>query len=153
VPPGDAPQPAFAVQPYGSPAYYAPSNGERPPRTADMIVSIVLLVIGFFAVLVALLNAFTIPMQMQTLYDDYEVSGSYRAGAGVAIAAAVLIISHVVLYALALVLTIVLIRRHRISFWLPLTAGAIASVIFFGTFVALIFADPVLTEVLTNQAR
>jgi hypothetical protein len=152
VPPAGAPQPAFQAQPYGSPAYYAPQTGERPPRTADMIVSIVLLVIGFFSVLVAVLNAFTISTQMQVLYEDYGVDGTYRPGAGVAIAAAVLIISHLVLYVLALVLTITLIRKHRISFWLPLTAGAIASIIFFVTFVVLIFADPALTEVLMNQA-
>ena len=145
-------QPAAPLQPYGAPSYYAPPSGQRPPRTADMVVSIVLLVIGFFSVLIAVLNAFTIGMQMQTIYEDYGIEGEYQPGAGGAIATAVIILSHLVLYVIAVIFTIVLIRKRRISWWLPLSAGVLASVIFIGTFVALILADPALVDVLTNQA-
>ena len=145
-------QPAAApLQPYGAPSYYAQQDGPRPPRTADMIVSIVLLGIGFFSLLIAILNAFTINYQMDAIYEQYGVDGAYEPGASGAIASAVIIISHLVLYTLAVVFTIVLIRKHRVSFWLPLTAGALASVIFIGTFVALIFADPTLLDVLMKQ--
>jgi len=137
-------------QPYGAPSYYAPATGERPPRTADMIVSIVLLVIGFISVLLAVLNAFTITFQMEELYSQYGVDGEYQPGAGAAIAAAVIIISHLVLYALAVTFTIVLIRKRRISWWLPLSAGVLASIIFIGTFMALIIADSTLFEALMN---
>ena len=144
-------QPAAPLQPYGAPSYYAPPSDQRPPRTADMVVSIVLLAIGFFSVLIAVLNAFTIGIQMQTIYEDYGIDGEYQPGAGGAIATAVIILSHLVLYVIAVIFTIVLIRKRRISWWLPLSAGVLASVIFIGTFVALILADPALVEVLTNQ--
>ncbi len=145
-------QPSAApLTPYGAPSYYAPRNDQRPPRTADTVISIVLLGIGFFSVLIAILNAFTINYQMDAIYEQYGVDGSYEPGAGAAIAMAVIILSHIVLYVLAVVFTIVLIRKRRISFWLPLSAGALASVIFIGTFVALIFADPTLLDVLMKQ--
>lgn len=145
-------QPPAPQQPYGAPSYYAPPSGERPPRTADMVVSIVLLVIGFFSVLIAVLNAFTITYQMEQIYSQYGVDGEYQPGAGAAIATAVIILSHIVLYTLAVIFTIVLIRKRRISWWLPLSAGVLASVIFIGTFVALIVADPALLDVLTSQS-
>lgn len=149
-PPPVIQQPAYQQQPYAAPGYYTQPGGERPPRTADMIVSIVLLVIGFFAMLIAILNAFTVTMQMEAIYSDYGVEGDYEPGAAAAVATAVIIISHLVLYALAVIFTIVLIRKRRISFWLPLSAGVLASIIFVGAFVALIVADPALLDVLTN---
>jgi hypothetical protein len=142
--------PAYQQHPQSGQSYYAQPGAERPRRTADMVISIVLLVIGFFSVLVAILNAFTISLQMEAIYEDYGIDGQYEAGAGGAIATAVIIISHLVLYVLAVVFTIVLIRKRRISFWLPLSAGVLASIIFIGTFVALILADPALVEVLSN---
>ncbi len=144
-------QPPAPLQPYGAPSYYAPT-GERPPRTADMVVSIVLLGIGFISVLIAILNAFTITYQMDEIYSQYGIEGQYEPGAGAAIATAVIILSHLVLYVLAVVFTILLIRKRRISWWLPLSAGALASVIFMGTFVALVFSDSALLDEVMRQS-
>lgn len=150
---------AYGQQPYGQPAYgqqpyygQVPA-GQRPLRIGDVIVSVILLVIGFFSVLITILSSFTLNDQMEVLYEDYGITESYSAGAGGAIAAAVLIISHVLLFALAVIFTIPLIRRRKLSFWVPLVAGAIASVVFFATFVVLIMADPNLMDVIISQSQ
>jgi hypothetical protein len=138
-------------QPYAAAGYYPAPSGERPPRTADMIVSVVLLVIGFFGVAIAILNALTITVQMQQVYEQYGVEGDYEAGPSGAIASAVIIISHVALYALAVIVTIGLIRKRRISFWMPLSAGVVAFVIMIVTFMVLAFADPALVDAMMQQ--
>ena len=153
------PAQAYGQQPYGQPAYgQQPYYGQVPPgqrplRVGDVIVSVILLVVGFFSVLITILSSFTLNDQMEVLYEDYGITESYSAGAGGAIAAAVLIISHVLLFALAVIFTIPLIRRRRLSFWVPLVAGAIASVVFFATFVVLIMADPNLMNVIISQSQ
>ena len=146
-------QPApYYAQPAQPAAYYAQPPTERPRRTWDLVLSVILLVIGFFGVLFAILNALTIDMQMVELYKQYGASGSYEPGASAAIVQAVIIISHIVLYAVAAIFTIVLIRKRRVAFWLPLSIGALAGIVFFGAFMALILADPNLLEVITQQS-
>jgi len=148
VPPVEAPQPYVAQGP--GPAYYA-QPGERPRRTWDLVLSIVLLVIGVFGVLIAIVNAFTIDTQMEQLYAQYGVAGEYSSGPSAAIAQAVIVVSHLVLYVLAAVLTAVLLRKRRIAFWLPLSIGALAAIIFMVTLVVLALTDPVLFDAAMQQ--
>lgn len=136
---------------YGNQGYYPP-NGARPLRTGDMIASVILLVIGGFAVLYAVLNAFTMNMQMEALYAQYGIDAAYEPGPASAVASAVIIISHLVLYALAVIFTITLIRKRRMSFWLPLSIGAVASIIFIATILVLAFSDPLLFEAAMQQS-
>lgn len=153
-----APQ-AYNQQPgqqYPPQGYYATPQqwqGQRPIRTGDMVASTILLVVGLLVTLLVVLTAFSIPLQMDSVYQQYGVSGSYTPGAGEGIAAAVLIISHVVLLALATLFTVILIRRRKVSFWLPLSAGVLAAVIYFVTFVVLIVADPSLYQALLDSSR
>lgn len=126
-------------------------TGERPPRTGDLIASVILLVLGFFGVAIAIFNALTISLQMQQVYEQYGVEGDYEPGPGVAVAGAVIVISHVVLYALAVIVTIALVRKRRLSFWMPLSAGVLAFVIMIITFIALAFADPALVDAMMKQ--
>lgn len=142
-------QPGYAQQGYGMQGYYDP-NAPRPLRTGDMIASVILLVLGGIGVLYALLNALTMNIQMEAIYDQYGVD--YAPGAGTAIASAVLVISHLVLYAIAVIVTVTLIRKRRISFWLPLTLGAIASIIFVATILVLAFSDPALLDAAMKQS-
>jgi len=149
--PGQVPAP-YTAEPTPPTPYYVPQNGPRPRRTWDLVLSVILLVIGFFAVLIAVANAFTLDMQMDMLYDDYGVDGSYSPGPATVIAQAVIILSHLVLYALAVIFTIVLLRKSKVAFWLPLTLGALAFVVFLVTFVVVIVGDPNLYQVLLEQS-
>jgi hypothetical protein len=52
-------------------------------------------------------------------------------------------VSHVVLFVIALGLSIaLLIRRRIVVFWVPLGAGFIAAVIFWSTLASVLLSDP-----------
>jgi hypothetical protein len=40
--------------------------------------------------------------------------------------------------------SILLLIKNKIAFWVPLTAGVIAAIVFWGTFMAIMFSDPTL---------
>ena len=148
-------QQPYGQQPYGAQPYGQPPlpSGQRPLRTGDMITSIILLAVGFLSTIYAILNAVSLPMQFQLLYEDNGVSGSYEPSVGATVATVVIIASHLILLAVAGIVTPLLIRKRRVSFWVPLVAGAIASLIFFIAVVAVVLADPNLMEVITEQSQ
>jgi phosphoglycerol transferase MdoB-like AlkP superfamily enzyme len=151
--PGYTP-PAYTAQPV-APAQPAPYDVQpgapRPRRIWDIVLSSVLLFIGLFGVLLAVFNAATIDFQLEELYSEYGASGQYEPGAGSAIAQAVIIVSHVLLYAVAILVTVLLIRKNKVSFWVPLTIGAIAFIVFMVTLLVLVLSDPVLLDAAMQQ--
>lgn len=155
-----APQPygqqPYAPQPYGQqpyPAQYgaphygsAGYEGVRPIRTADAIISIVLMVIGLAGVVMACFTAAEgLGSFMQGGYDSAGL-GTYVPTGAQGVTQAVLVGSHLVLYLVSVPLTIMLIVKRRISFWLPLTAGTVAAIVFWVTLLTFMYADPVMYE-------
>src|SRR6187402_3180339 len=140
----------FSTQPYQAQPGYGPFDGgaqgygyylARPPfRVGDMIVSIILLTIGLLVTVNMIFVAFTLETAMQEQYTSYGL-GTYQATNGLTVASAAILISHVVLLAIATPLTIVLIRKRMLSFWLPLIAGAIAAIIFWVAIFGIILSD------------
>ena len=147
------PQPGYYIpQPYTTQqqAYqYYGTPGKRPLRTADMIVSIVLLVIGLFGVGYTLLTGAVLESAMQQQYDSYDL-GTFTPGASLAVLQAVLIFSHLVLYLIVAPITLVLIAKRRISFWLPLTGGVIAAIVYWVGLIVFIVSDPTLRAALAT---
>jgi hypothetical protein len=105
-----------------------------------MVLTTVLLVMGFFGAGAGVLYGvlFSDPVLIAETLDQAGYPGfSGDAGA----APAVLIVSHVVLYLLALS-SIALIIKRRVAFWLPLAAGVVAAIIFWSTLTAVLMSDP-----------
>ncbi len=154
VPPAQQqyPQPGYYVpQPYTTqqPTYqYYGEPGKRPLRVADLVISIILLVIGLFGVGYTLLTGVVLESAMQQQYDSYDL-GTYTPGSSVAVLQAVLIVSHVVLYVVVVPITLLLIVKRRISFWVPLTGGVIAAAIFWVALIVFIASDPTLRDALS----
>jgi len=145
-------QQPYAPQ-YGQHPYYAPQYGTKPPlRTADMIISIVLLAFGFFGALSGIGMAFQLEYAMQVQHDDYGL-GAYEATSVVVGAQAAIIASHLLLLLISTPLTIVLILKRKISFWLPLTAGVLAAIVFWIALIVVIVADPALMEALQTPSQ
>ena len=141
--------PMASHQPGGQPMYYGQPTGARPLRTADAIVSIVLLVFGFFGMIVGILWAIGLDSYMQGTYDGAGLGEYVRNGPFVAVQAAI-IVSHFLLFAISTPLTIVLIIKRKISFWVPLSAGVLATIIFWVALLLLMFSDPALSAVMQN---
>jgi hypothetical protein len=146
APPSGAVPPAAPGYTYVQvPVYQAGGVPTSPPKrkTWDVVLTIVLLALGLFGMAIGLLYAAVLddPILVdQTLgpqgYDtDLVDFGPLTA---------VIAISHVLLYLVAAGVSIPLLVRYRIVvFWIPLAAGVIAAVIFWGgLFAALIPAAP-----------
>lgn len=148
-----APQPvapqldATAAEPFGAVSY-----GQQPPaktrKTWDLVLTSILLVLGLFGMLAGVIYGYV--FTDQDLLDQAMQDGGLAGFSGdVGAIPAVLVISHVVLYLLALGAGIPLLLKRKIAFWAPLTAGVIAAVFFWGSIFAVVLSDPGLTTQLT----
>jgi hypothetical protein len=120
-------------QPYGSP--------EPRRRTWDLVLTIVFLVVGLFGMLagIGIAFAFTDPLFNEEFNEGLSQQG---LGGDVDFGSfpALIVISHVVLYLIALGLSILLLVKRKVAFYVPLTAGVIATVIFWGGYLAIVFS-------------
>lgn len=145
VPTASAPAaPAYGAPGYGVPAYGAPAYAPAKPkrRVWDIVLTCILLVLGLFGMGAGLLYAaiFSDPALLSSTMKSQGYGGfSGNAGAG----PAVLVISHIALYLLAIGLSIPLLIRGRIVvFWIPLTTGVIAAIIFLAVIFSVLTSDP-----------
>ena len=136
--------------PTASPAPVAPPAAVRAPSSIDRTITIALLVFGGFSTAYAIATMLTLRENFATLYTAYGIDGIHQAGPVDSVAATLVIVSHVALLAGAVLLARTRLKAGRLSFWIPLTAGAIASVIFFVAFAVIIAADPNLVEFLQS---
>ena len=136
-PAGTVPVPPAAP---GVPGAYAPPPRKR--RTWDVVLTSILLVLGLFGMGAGLVYAaiFADPGLLDQTMKTSGLGGfSGNAGSG----PAVLVISHVVLYLLALGLSIpLLIRGKIVVFWIPLTIGVVAAIIFWSVGISVFLSDP-----------
>jgi hypothetical protein len=153
------PPPAYGERlpdPTGAPAYAAPAYGApvagaaypAPPkrrRTWDLVLTIILLIVGLFGMGIGLIYAaiFSDPALVQEVFDEaYGQSGLGGWNGSVGAAPAVIAISHIVLYLVAVGVGILLLIRNKIAFWVPLAAGVVAAIVFWGSLFAIVLSDP-----------
>jgi Protein interacting with poly(A)-binding protein len=155
VPPPAAPQygqpvaqPGYAQPAYGQSAYgqpYAPAPGGRRRRTWDVVFTIILLAVGLIGMIIGLFYAaiFADPVLVKQVFDEaFRQYGLGGWNGTVGAAPTVIAVSHVVLYLVALGVGILLLVTKRIAFWVPLTAGVVAAVIFWGALYSVVLSDP-----------
>jgi uncharacterized membrane protein (DUF485 family) len=131
---------APAVAPVGSAPAYAPLPKKR--RTWDVVLTIILLVVAFFGMIIGIAYA--------AIFSDPDVLSQAMSSAGygtftgsAGAAPTVLVVSHIVLFLLALGLSIPLLIRGRIVvFWIPLAIGVVAAIIFWASLVTVLLNDP-----------
>ncbi|WP_167051418.1 DUF6264 family protein [Salinibacterium sp. ZJ77] len=147
-----ADQQPYGQQPYGQqpgyPAAGAPVYGQpgfaAPParrKVWDVVLTIILLVLGLFGLGGALLYAvaFSSPEMLDDIFRQQGLDGF---GGDVGAAPAILIASHVILYALAVGLSILLILKRKIAFYVPLSAGVLSAIIFWAVMFSVFLSDP-----------
>ena len=124
----------------------------RPPRASDQLASQLLLVLGALGVGLAVNSAFSLNEAMANVYLQYGIEANYQPSDGTRIAQIAIVVSHVLLYLAALIGTVRLIRRGRRSFWLPLSIGVLAAIIFFGILMFVMISDPNVYDFVARQA-
>lgn len=138
VAPGYA-QPGYGQPVYGQPGYGAPAAPRR--RVWDVVLTIILLALGLLGVLGGIIYGviFSSPELLDEVFRQQGFNGfNGEAGAGPAI----LIVSHVLLYLIAAGLSIVLLLKRKIAFYIPLIAGVVAAIIFWTVLTVIMMSDP-----------
>lgn len=140
--PGAAPAPQYGVPPYGAPGYGPPV---RRRRTWDVVLTIILLALGLFGMGIGLLYAGLLSdptFARQILDEAFRQQGLGGWNGTIGGVPAFIAISHVVLYLVALGLSILMLVKRRIAFWIPLAAGVLATICFWGGIYAVVLSDP-----------
>ncbi len=133
--------PDYATAPaYGQQQYLPPVKRRR---TWDLALTIILLVVGVFGMSIGLIYAaiFADPALVDQVFDQaYGQFGGWNGSVGAA--PAIIAISHIALYLVALGVSILLLVKNKIAFWVPLSAGVIAAIVFWGALFAIVLSDP-----------
>lgn len=120
----------------------------RPRRDwsgVDRVLSITLLGLGALGFLIGVATAILLPLGMHSVYDQRGETFFESSGSGHALA--LLLWSHVVLFVAAVGITVLLLRRRVVAFYVPLAAGLIAAVVFWVVVISYLVADHTMTYV------
>lgn len=138
--PAAPPAPAYAVPGYAAPGYgYVQSTGPRR-RTWDVVLTIILFVLGLFGTIIGL--AYAAILSDPYLFADAMAQQGMPIAVDTRGAALIIGISHPVLFLVSVGIGILLLVKRKIAFWVPLTAGVLAAIVFWGTLVAVVLSDP-----------
>ncbi len=142
APPGYQPPPPKPGDLKAPPSHAGASAvaGGRQRKTWDVILTSLLLVLGLIGATLGIAYGvmFTDPDLLRDVLADQGYPGfDPKPGA----VPAVLVISHVVLYVVALG-GIALLATKRVAFWLPLAAGVVAAIIFWSCLFIVVSSDP-----------
>ena len=139
-------QPAPADYP-GSP-YYQPVPPVRTRKVADLVVTCILLALGFFGMLFGILTAAGLGGALANAAEQRGVV--YEPTSALPIVANVIWVSHLVLFLAAVGGSIPLLVKRRVAFWVPLVAGVLAAIVYWGGIFALILGNSALMNALQS---
>jgi hypothetical protein len=138
--PTPAPQYGYAapLPEYG----YPTAKPGRQRRTWDLVLTIVLLGIGLFGAGFGVLYGiiFIIPGYFTEIMSQQPGYAGFEADPGAA--GPILILSHSLLYLATLGVSIFMLVKKFITFWVPLSVGVVAAIIFWVTVISVILSDP-----------
>ncbi|PJJ62225.1 DUF6264 family protein [Compostimonas suwonensis] len=146
--PGYPPPGYSAGPPMGYPTQ--PPAAQKP-RTWDLILTIILLVFGLFGAFFGSVSALSSPTTLAQFYSQ-EGLPDYVTPSNAGALITTIVVTHVVLYLIAVAGSILLLRRRRIAFWLPLVIGIVAAIIFWSVFATLVLADPAFADYVQQQS-
>lgn len=129
----------------------AATDEPRPRRSRDVIITTALLLLGVWDVVAAwsqyqnLGGALREVFELQGLGEFTSIEYANETGSWINIARAGILV-------LAIVGSLLLIARGRLSFWVPLTGAVLAGIVVFALVTAVVLSDPAWVEFL-EQSR
>jgi hypothetical protein len=149
-PPPAVQTPQYSYVPQETQVPQAAVAPEKPKsRTWDVVLTVILLVLGLVGALLGVSTGFSLPVAMDEVYRTYGL-GSYVDDGSTSVPGTIIWVSHLVLYLIVLGISIAMLVMRKVTFWVALTGGVIAAIIYWATLLTLIFADPRLVDVLSN---
>jgi uncharacterized membrane protein YhaH (DUF805 family) len=130
----------------------APARGPAgaTTRSGDRLATIALLAIGLINVVTTVPGLFHLSDTLDQTFKQMDI-GSFTAtpvAAGVGIGLAVF---YVLAWLATLALSLRRMRSGRISFWIPLVAGVVVTIVAMICFLALFFGDPSFMDYVTRS--
>lgn len=124
---------------YGQPGFAAPQVKRR--RVWDIVLTSILLVLGLFGVIIAVSFAASIsnPGVLDQVFRQQGLDG-FNGEIGAA--PGIIIGSHLVLFVVAACLSILLLVKRKVAFYVPLIAGVVAAVVFWVVVFGVFLSDP-----------
>ncbi|WP_416445738.1 DUF6264 family protein [Leucobacter sp. HNU] len=143
-PHANQPAPAHAPLPQ-----QPPQPGLAKPRTADRVITVLLLVVGAFGALNIAFELYRFPLSQRTMAEllgvsDYAAPG-WLGPVGIVCAIAVL-----ALYAVSLILSVRRLRANKLTFFVPLIAGVAAFLLVMVVTLAAMAGSPELMNALQD---
>jgi hypothetical protein len=141
----ESPESHISVQ--GGPHSHAPARRSSGDRVATMS----LLGIGLLTILLSMSALLDLPKAIDMAFAQLDL-GSYTSTAlGSALGWTALIIS-IVLWGLALWLSLRALRRGHVAWWIPLVFGVIANIAVFACVAFAMTGDPAFTDYVTRAS-
>ncbi|KTR86292.1 DUF6264 family protein [Leucobacter chromiiresistens] len=97
---------------------------QRKPRTADRVITIILLVLGMFGSLNFAGSMMSLPASLSLMGSAFEIE-NFTVPSWVGAVGTVTAIAIFAVFAVNLIFSIQRMRARKLAFWVPLTAGAI----------------------------
>jgi hypothetical protein len=129
-----------------------PSARQRATnRGVDRIATLALLALGLYSVLSTLVTMADLAGYLDSTMKQLGI-GSYTATPTTAVIAVVISVVNVVAWLVSAPLSMLSLRAGRISFWIPLTAGVVVTVITAICYAVLLMSDPSFVASVTRSA-
>jgi Family of unknown function (DUF6264) len=148
-PSGEVP-PALQGSPWAAPVAPARAPGAPGQRqTWDVVLSIVLLAAGALFALIGVAFFLGMPAILESLYEQQSL-GAYTETSRTAALDAWGAASQAIIFVIVAVLTILLLVRRRVAFYVPLIGGIVGVIIFWSLLISILSGDPALMEYYGN---
>jgi hypothetical protein len=141
--------PAIVPEPTLEPPRATPASAS-PNRSRDVTITTVLLLLGVFDVVWSFSTFADLAPALTAVYAQFGIegtaSGALAAPYGVAINAA-----RVAILAATVVVSLLLISRHRRAFWVPLVGWALAGIVSSILVAVVMLGDPAYVDWISTQ--
>ncbi len=141
APPENSPPPLGQAGPPSAPTAIAAK--EKAPPYWNRPVTFILLIIGLLGALQSVGFLTELPQTIQSLHA-YERLGTYKAAPPVGTIILIGEIVQLVIWAVSFVISLTLVARRRLSFYVPLLAGVAGAVVLVACTALVLATDPVL---------
>jgi hypothetical protein len=144
---GEYATPQVQAEAMGLPTAVPPSvSAERPvtvrrPGQANRIVTLTLLALGLVNVVLSVGNYLDLPGSIQTVYDQMGL-GTYTSTALASSLGVVALVLSVVIWLTTAAVSALLLRRHRLSWWVPVVGAALLFIAIAIVMTVAVISDP-----------
>lgn len=133
-------------QPRPAPAeVLAQAAGQRPVPKWNQTVTIVLMIVGIIGLFLSMATIQAIPQSIQMVYAN-EGLGTYKPAATVNTLIFAAQLTMVAIWVISGLISVILLTRRRLAFYVPIIGGVIAFVALFVFLSAIVATDPTLID-------